>query len=176
MPGGSKDQVTSATVVQEAVKQFLLQKPWCERQVEGHDYLSCCEVYSSFFCTDEQGRCTLDACRDIRQLRSLLKERQQEEKPCLLTLEFDESRSPVPHYWAQCTDCRAIGIFPGSFKHDMFCSLYCRDSEYGSLEGVTFTTEEEYWMTNRQLVDVEAKAIQEAYMAAREEPFRKKTR
>jgi hypothetical protein len=61
----------------------------------------------------------------------------------------------------------------------MFCSIQCRETDngwQGYLEAVTFATEEEYRMANRQLVDVEAKAIQEAYLAAREEPFYKKTR
>lgn len=162
-------------VATETVKQFL-QEPFCERQVEGHEYLTCGIWSKRFWEIDEQGNCLLEECQSARHLRGMLNRRRREERPCSFLIEFDESRSPDLHYWAQCTDCHAIGIFPGSFKHDLFCSLHCRDSEYSTLEGVTFTTEEEYWMTNRQLVDIEAKAIQEAYIAAREEPFHKKTR
>jgi hypothetical protein len=158
---------------QEMIKQFLQRGCSCERKTEGGEYLTCFAYEGQ---ADEEGECTFQTCKRIRHLRGLLNARLQGERPCSFLIEFDESRSPEPHYWAQCTDCQAIGIFPGSFKHDMFCSIHCRDSDYGFLEGVTFATEEEYWMTNCQLVDVEAKAIKEAYIAAREEPFHKKTR
>lgn len=160
-------------IATETVKQFL-QGPYCEKKIGGHTYLTC--GGGGWWEGCEERDCLREECQSARQMQGMLKRRRQEERACSFLIEFDESLSPEPHYWAQCTDCHAIGIFPGSFKHDMLCSLYCRDSEYWPLEGVTFATEEEYWMTNRQLVDVEAKAIQEAYMAAREEPFRKKTR
>jgi len=161
----------------ETVKQYLLQESRCERQVEGHEYLSCCEWERFSSCVDKQGHCTLEVCRNIRQRRLLLNERQREERPCLFTIEFDESESSEKHYWAKCRSCCAIGIFPGSFKHDIFCEIHCQDGEWpGSLEGVEFSTDEEHWITNRKLVDFEAKEIKEAYIAAREEPFNKKTR
>lgn len=163
-------------VVEEMVKRFLREQPWCERQIERHEYLTCGVWNDKVEERDEQGNCLLEICRSARQLRDMLNGRQQQEKPCSFLIEFDESCSPEPHYWAQCSDCKAVGIFPSSLKHDMFCSLYCRDSEYWPLEAVTFATEEEYWITNRSLVDVEAKVVKEAYSAAREEPFNKKTR
>lgn len=165
-------------IAKEAVKQYLLEKRFvCEREAEGHGYLTCFayEDYSSY--VDEHGNCTFDNCLQGRQLRHSLKVRQQEEKPCSFLLEFDESRSPEPQYWGQCTKCQAVGIFPGSFKHDIFCEINCREVyvPFYNLEGVTYDTKEEYWATNRKLVDVEAEEIKEAYSAARGEQFNKRT-
>ena len=71
----------------------------------------------------------------------------------------------------RCEPNNSSDLAPFNFWNDN-----CRDPEYWPLEGVRFATKEAYWLTNRQLVDVEAKALQEAYRAAREEPFRKETR
>jgi hypothetical protein len=163
-------------VATETIKQFL-RGPHCEKYVGGHTYLTC--GGGGWWEGCEEGDCLREECQSARQLQGMLKRRRQEEKPCSFHIEFDESRSSEEHYWAQCTDCHAIGIFPGSFKHDLSCSIHGRETDNGwqaYLEEATFATEEEYRMAHRQLVDVEAKAIQEAYMAAREEQFRKKTR
>lgn len=157
------------------IKQFLSQLVGCERAVEGHAYLTCFEFEGHFSYTDEHGNCKFASCLQNQQLRRFLTARQQEEKPCSFLLEFDESQSPEPHYWGQCTDCKAIGIFPGSFRHDTFCSIHCQwvETPFSSPEGVSFDTDEEYWAANRKLVDVEAEEIKEAYQAARAAQFSK---
>lgn len=123
--------------------------------------------------------CKLKECMQLQILRQRMRNRLEEERPLVLLIEFDESRSPDLHSWAMCTDseCKAIGIFPGNISHDGMCGVHCKDSDvpWGGLTGRTHKNDQEYLEACAKTVSSETQELREAYLAARGESFDRKS-